>query len=77
MIAHTDACLPATKPPPEQQFDDFVDSRTACRMLGIDRSTLKRWIKRGIIRYSRLPNGQLRFERQYILALLRSNGPRP
>jgi hypothetical protein len=75
MIATNYTRLPAI--PPEQQLDPYVSEATAADILRYDRSTLKRWRKRGIIRHAVLPNGHIRYERSYLLALLRSGGPRP
>lgn len=64
-----DTCMP--KPP------ELIGSAEACEVLGIDRSTLSRWVKDGLDYRVRLPgrNGAFLFDRAVIEAKKREREP--
>jgi len=62
--------MPTTKP-------DLIGSQEACRVLGIDRSTLSRWVAAGRLDYwVQLPgpNGAFLFDRKAVEALRTESG---
>jgi excisionase family DNA binding protein len=56
---------------------ELLGSREAARIIGVTDETVRRWAADGLIRYIRLPSGQLRFERADVEAVRRPIEPNP
>jgi excisionase family DNA binding protein len=50
--------------------EDLVSALVAGELLQVSDETVRRWAADGLIRYVRLPSGQIRFRRRDILAIL-------
>ncbi|MDE2801655.1 MAG: helix-turn-helix domain-containing protein, partial [Chloroflexota bacterium] len=55
----------------------WVSLGGACRMLGVNESTLRNWADQGVIRAFRTPGGHRRFLREDLVAAMQGGGLAP
>jgi excisionase family DNA binding protein len=55
--------------------DELLTPRQVAELLQVDRNSIYRWIKKGVINAIKLPGGQIRFNRNYINRLVENGIP--